>query len=49
MSLERDMTLEQFARRYPAPVPAGMLALINQLAPGGRFVAGSLAKRIVGR
>ncbi len=49
VSLERDMTLEQFLRRYPAPVPAAMLALINQLAPGGRFVAGSLAKRIVGR
>lgn len=49
VSLERDMTLEQFVRRYPAPVSADVLALINQLSAGGRFVAGSLAKRIVGR
>lgn len=46
--LERPMTLEEFARRYPAPVPVRTLALLNAVEPGAVLEAGRLAKRVVG-
>lgn len=46
--LERAMTVEAFARRYPGPVDAERLALINGVEPGTRFEAGRLVKRVVG-
>jgi hypothetical protein len=35
-------------RAYPGPVPVATVALVNNVDPGDRFAAGSLAKRIVG-
>ncbi len=46
--LERALTIDAFARRYPGPVPADRLALINGVVPGARLEAGGLAKRIIG-
>lgn len=46
--LDRAMTIEEFARRYPGPVDAERLALINGVEPGTRLEAGRLVKRVVG-
>jgi predicted Zn-dependent protease len=48
VTLERDMTLAEFTRRYPSTVPDATVALINQVEPGGTLAAGRLAKRVVG-
>jgi predicted Zn-dependent protease len=48
VQLNADMTLEEFARRYPGPVPLETLALINGVQPGTRLPRGSLVKRVVG-
>ncbi|HEX6941037.1 MAG TPA: M48 family metalloprotease [Longimicrobiales bacterium] len=46
--LERAMTVEEFARRYPGPVTVEQLALINGVEPGARLEAGRLVKRVTG-
>lgn len=46
--LDRDMTIEEFARRYPSTVDVATLALINQVDAGERLAAGQRAKRVVG-
>jgi hypothetical protein len=48
-SLDRSQTPQEFAQRYPGPVSADELALINQLDADGRFMNRNLAKRIVGQ
>jgi predicted Zn-dependent protease len=42
-------TIEEMARRRPAPVPVATLALINQLEPGARIAAGTRLKWVVGQ
>jgi predicted Zn-dependent protease len=44
--VDGELTLEQFAQRYPSGVPFESLKLINPTADG-RLPAGSLAKRVV--
>ena len=46
---KRAMTLAEFARAYPGPIPADELARINELDTGERFPAGRSAKRVVGK
>ncbi len=46
--LDRAMTLEEFARRYPSQVELDALALLNQVEPGERLAAGARVKRVVG-
>jgi len=48
VTVPRTMTVEEFARTYPGPVPVATVALVNNVDPTYRFAAGSLAKRIVG-
>ena len=48
VTVPRSMTVEEFVRAYPGPVPVATVALVNNVDPGDRFAAGSLAKRIVG-
>ena len=46
--LDRGMTLEQFAGRYPSSVPIAMLELINGVESGATIPAGESVKRVVG-
>jgi predicted Zn-dependent protease len=47
--LDRGMTLEEFQREHPSPIPIERLALLNQVeGPGSTLAAGSLVKRVVG-
>lgn len=48
VTVPEDMTVEQFAAKYPSSVPVKTLAVINQLDAGERLRRGSLAKRVVG-
>jgi predicted Zn-dependent protease len=48
VSLPQAMTIEDFTRRYPAPVPPTTIALVNNVDPGTRFGSGTLVKRITG-
>jgi hypothetical protein len=43
------MTPAEFAQRHPGPVGADVLALVNQVNEGGRFMARNLVKRVVGQ
>ena len=45
---DRTLTPAEFLQRYPGPVEAGDLALINQVDEGGRFMSRNLVKRVVG-
>jgi len=47
--VDRTMTPTEFAQRYPGPISADELALINQIDAGGRFMNRNLAKRVVGQ
>ena len=47
--LDRTMTPQQFAQRYPGPVSVDELTIINQVEPDGRFMNQNLAKRVVGQ
>lgn len=49
VTLDRSMSVAEFARRYPGPVDADRLALINGVEPGATFEAGRVVKRVVGR
>ncbi len=44
--LDRDLTLEEFYRRYPSTVPLETIALINGRAPGDRLTAGMTIKPV---
>jgi predicted Zn-dependent protease len=46
--LDRAMTLEQFAERYPSSVPIATLELINGVESGATIPAGESVKRVVG-
>ncbi len=46
---ERSLSIEEFAKAYPGPVPAEELAILNQIEPGQRYAAGVPAKRVIGR
>jgi len=46
--VDRTLTPAEFAQRYPGPVTAGEIALINQMDAGGRFMSRNLVKRVVG-
>jgi predicted Zn-dependent protease len=49
VELPRAMTLTEFARQYPSPIPAEELALINQVYEAGETIpAGTPLKRVVG-
>jgi predicted Zn-dependent protease len=48
LRLDRTLTPTEFAQRYPGPVSAEDLALINQVDAGGRFMNRNLVKRVVG-
>ena len=48
MTLNRSMTLDEFARRYPSTVDAQTLAIINHVEAGERLEAGQAYKRVVG-
>jgi predicted Zn-dependent protease len=48
VTVPEDMTIEQFAVKFPSSVPVKTLAVINQLDDGERLLRGSLAKRVLG-
>jgi predicted Zn-dependent protease len=48
VTLERDMTLQEFMRAYPSTVKAETIGIINGIDGSERLPAGSLAKRVVG-
>jgi predicted Zn-dependent protease len=48
VTIKRDMTLEEFAKRYPSPVPVSTLELINQADKGTVLEAGRRVKRVTG-
>jgi predicted Zn-dependent protease len=47
VEISREMTLEQFDKKYPSVVEMSLLALINHVQPGERMPAGTLVKRVV--
>jgi predicted Zn-dependent protease len=48
VELERDMSFEEFRRRYPSNADDTALAIINGVEPGDTLEEGRLMKRIVG-
>lgn len=46
--MDRTLTPAEFVQRYPAPISAEDIALINQTDVGGRFMNRNLVKRVVG-
>lgn len=48
VTLEGEMTLEEFSRLYPSQVPLETLALLNGVDPGTQLPAGTMLKRVVG-
>jgi len=48
VSVPSDMTLREFAARWPSNVPLQVLAIVNGVEEGGSLRAGQRAKRIVG-
>lgn len=48
VTLDRPMTLREFAARYPSQVSLESLALLNGVEPAGQLEAGRLVKRVVG-
>jgi predicted Zn-dependent protease len=48
VDLERNLSVAEFARRYPSSVPVATVALLNQVEPTGTLKAGQLAKQVVG-
>jgi len=47
VKLPREMTLEEFDKKYPSAIKMELLALINHAQPGERLPAGTLVKRVV--
>lgn len=48
VTLDRPMTIEQFAQQYGSPVSVETLALINRVDKGTQMRAGQKVKRVVG-
>lgn len=48
VTIDRDMSIEEFARRYPSTIDTQTLAILNQVGPGETLRAGEEYKRIVG-
>ncbi|MEM1201882.1 MAG: M48 family metalloprotease [Acidobacteriota bacterium] len=46
--LDRDLSLEEFQRRYPSDIDLETLAVINHVQPGDILPAGTRAKRVRG-
>lgn len=46
--IDRAMTIEEFAKRYPSTIPTSSLALINGVEEGETISAGTLLKQIAG-
>jgi len=46
--VDRTFTPAEFVQRYPAPISAEDIALINQTDAGGRFMSRNLVKRVIG-
>ena len=44
----KDMSIEEFDRRYPSSIDTDRLALLNQVEPGELLKAGAQAKRVTG-
>ncbi len=49
VTIPQGMTIEDFGRRYPGPVPVATVALVNNVAAATRFSSGTLLKRVVGQ
>jgi predicted Zn-dependent protease len=49
ITIDREMTIAEFARRYLAPVPVEKIALINHADPDTRFERGTVLKTVVGQ
>jgi predicted Zn-dependent protease len=49
ITLDRAMTIAEFAQRYLAPVPVEKIALINHADPDTRFEKGAVLKTVVGQ
>lgn len=49
ITIDRAMTIAEFAQRYLAPVPVEKIALINHADPGTRFEQGTVLKTVVGQ
>jgi predicted Zn-dependent protease len=47
VKLTKEMTLEEFDKKYPSDIRMELLALINHAQPGERLAAGTLVKRVV--
>lgn len=45
---DRDMTIEEFAQRYPSSIELERLATINGLDKGGKILKGQVVKRVTG-
>lgn len=48
VTIDRAMTIEQFAARYPSTVPLETLAIINAVEEGESIPSGTTLKRVVG-
>ena len=48
VNVDRNLSVAEFARRYPSTVPVDTVALLNQVEPTGTLKAGQLAKQVVG-
>ena len=46
--LDRALTVEEFARRFPSSIDTQQVAILNGVDANGRFDAGQLVKRVVG-
>jgi len=49
VTIDREMTLVEFADRYPGPVSIETLALINNVGKNKKLPAGRKLKRVVGK
>ena len=47
VKLPKEMTLEEFDKKYPSVVEMNLLVLINHAQPGERLPAGTLVKQVV--
>ena len=48
VTVDRDLTLQQFNARYPSSIPAAQVALINEIGEGEVFQAHQTYKQVVG-
>ena len=48
VTADRDMTIEEFAQRYPSSIPLEKLATMNGLPKGGKILKGQVVKRVTG-